>query len=175
MSFLHCLGPGTSEISNPRNGALCLPVTMPRHLKLVLFTSRLPRPHHVLACSWGSHGGAHRVWGQRWTWQILWCHAQWVCLVYSAFLYFWSVYYLPIFFLFNIHLSYKYSFPSVIRQEIRDLEEGRSDPKCNPLNMAPHPIVTVTSSTWDRPYSREQAAFPAVSTVWTHLPLTIRL
>lgn len=49
----------------------------------------------------------------------------------------------------------------MIRQEIRDLEEGRSDPKCNPLNMAPHPIITVTASTWDRPYSREQAAFPA--------------
>ncbi|MPC08377.1 Glycine dehydrogenase (decarboxylating), mitochondrial [Portunus trituberculatus] len=49
----------------------------------------------------------------------------------------------------------------MIRQEIRDLEEGRSDPKCNPLNMSPHPLVTVTSSTWDRPYTREQAAFPA--------------
>lgn len=49
----------------------------------------------------------------------------------------------------------------LIREEIRDLEEGRSDPACNPLNMAPHPLVTVTSSTWDRPYTREQAAFPA--------------
>ncbi|XP_042864469.1 glycine dehydrogenase (decarboxylating), mitochondrial-like [Penaeus japonicus] len=49
----------------------------------------------------------------------------------------------------------------LIREEIRDLEEGRSDPKCNPLNMSPHPLVTVTSSNWDRPYSREQAAFPA--------------
>lgn len=53
-------------------------------------------------------------------------------------------------------------FIAVIREEIRDLEEGRSDPKCNPLNMSPHPLVTVTSSNWDRPYSREQAAFPAV-------------
>lgn len=49
----------------------------------------------------------------------------------------------------------------LIREEIRDLEEGRSDPACNLLNMAPHPLVTVTSSTWDRPYTREQAAFPA--------------
>ncbi|XP_068205114.1 glycine dehydrogenase (decarboxylating), mitochondrial [Palaemon carinicauda] len=49
----------------------------------------------------------------------------------------------------------------LIREEIRDLEEGRSDPACNPLNMAPHPLVTVASSSWDRPYSREQAAFPA--------------
>lgn len=49
----------------------------------------------------------------------------------------------------------------MIRDEIRDLEEGRADPACNPLNMSPHPLITVTSSSWDRPYSREQAAFPA--------------
>lgn len=49
----------------------------------------------------------------------------------------------------------------LIREEIRDLEEGKSDPECNPLNMAPHPIITVTSSNWNRPYTREQAAFPA--------------
>ncbi|KAK3883983.1 hypothetical protein Pcinc_011711 [Petrolisthes cinctipes] len=49
----------------------------------------------------------------------------------------------------------------MIREEIRDLEEGRSDPACNLLNMAPHPLVILTSSTWDRPYTREQAAFPA--------------
>ncbi|XP_045619185.2 glycine dehydrogenase (decarboxylating), mitochondrial [Procambarus clarkii] len=48
-----------------------------------------------------------------------------------------------------------------IREEIRDLEEGRSDPACNPLNMSPHPLVTVISSKWDRPYTREKAAFPA--------------
>ncbi|KAG7166820.1 Glycine dehydrogenase (decarboxylating)-like [Homarus americanus] len=35
-----------------------------------------------------------------------------------------------------------------IQCEIRDIEEGRSDPSCNPLNMAPHPIVTVDALRW---------------------------
>ncbi|KAG5866285.1 hypothetical protein JTB14_034972 [Gonioctena quinquepunctata] len=48
-----------------------------------------------------------------------------------------------------------------IRQEIRDIEEGRSDIRVNPLKMAPHTAEQVISSSWERPYSREQAAFPA--------------
>ncbi|XP_023029095.2 glycine dehydrogenase (decarboxylating), mitochondrial [Leptinotarsa decemlineata] len=48
-----------------------------------------------------------------------------------------------------------------IRQEIRDIEEGRSDIRINPLKMAPHTAEQVISSSWERPYSREQAAFPA--------------
>ncbi|XP_028135002.1 glycine dehydrogenase (decarboxylating), mitochondrial [Diabrotica virgifera virgifera] len=48
-----------------------------------------------------------------------------------------------------------------IRQEIRDIEEGRSDARINPLKMAPHTQEQVISSSWERPYSREQAAFPA--------------
>ncbi|XP_051002284.1 glycine dehydrogenase (decarboxylating), mitochondrial [Acomys russatus] len=47
-----------------------------------------------------------------------------------------------------------------IRQEITDIEEGRIDPRVNPLKMAPHSLTCVTSSHWDRPYSREVAAFP---------------
>ncbi|KAH0521383.1 Glycine dehydrogenase (decarboxylating), mitochondrial [Microtus ochrogaster] len=47
-----------------------------------------------------------------------------------------------------------------IRQEIADIEEGRIDPRVNPLKMSPHPLTCVTSSHWDRPYSREVAAFP---------------
>lgn len=31
------------------------------------------------------------------------------------------------------------------------------------LQMAPHSLACVSSSTWDRPYSREHAAFPLVS------------
>ncbi|XP_048045309.1 glycine dehydrogenase (decarboxylating), mitochondrial [Megalobrama amblycephala] len=47
-----------------------------------------------------------------------------------------------------------------IRQEIADIEEGRMDSRVNPLKMAPHSLASITSSTWDRPYSREYAAFP---------------
>lgn len=47
-----------------------------------------------------------------------------------------------------------------IRQEIADIEEGRMDSRINPLKMAPHSLACIASSTWDRPYSREDAAFP---------------
>ena len=50
-----------------------------------------------------------------------------------------------------------------IRQEIKDIEEGRMDRKVNPLKMAPHTLTQVFDSKWDRPYSREIGAFPAVS------------
>lgn len=49
-----------------------------------------------------------------------------------------------------------------IRQEIRDIEEGRMDRAVNPLKMAPHTQGQVIANEWNRPYSREQAAFPAV-------------
>lgn len=48
-----------------------------------------------------------------------------------------------------------------IRQEIQEIEEGRSDPEMNLLIGSPHTAVMVTSDNWDRPYSRRQAAFPA--------------
>jgi glycine dehydrogenase len=48
-----------------------------------------------------------------------------------------------------------------IREEIRAIEEGRSDAHDNPLKRAPHTAEEVTAAEWDRPYSREQAAFPA--------------
>ncbi|KAJ8260568.1 hypothetical protein COCON_G00162910 [Conger conger] len=47
-----------------------------------------------------------------------------------------------------------------IRQEIADIEEGRMDVSVNPLKMAPHSLACIASSGWDRPYSRECAAFP---------------
>ncbi len=47
-----------------------------------------------------------------------------------------------------------------IRQEIRDVEEGRVKPEESPLRRAPHTASAVVSSEWTRPYSREQAAFP---------------
>ncbi|XP_041104459.1 glycine dehydrogenase (decarboxylating), mitochondrial-like isoform X1 [Polyodon spathula] len=47
-----------------------------------------------------------------------------------------------------------------IRQEIADIEEGRMDSRINPLKMSPHTLACISSSNWDRPYSREAAAFP---------------
>jgi glycine dehydrogenase len=49
----------------------------------------------------------------------------------------------------------------IIRDEIRAIEEGRMDPENNPLKHAPHTAEVVLSENWDRPYSREQAAYPA--------------
>jgi glycine dehydrogenase len=48
-----------------------------------------------------------------------------------------------------------------IREEIRAVEEGRADRDDNPLKRAPHTVHAVTATAWDRPYSREQAVFPA--------------
>ncbi len=48
-----------------------------------------------------------------------------------------------------------------IREEIRDIEEGRSDPDNNPLQNAPHTAEMVTAAVWMHPYSRQQAAYPA--------------
>jgi glycine dehydrogenase len=46
-----------------------------------------------------------------------------------------------------------------IRQEIRDIEEGRMDAENNPLKNAPHTMEDLIRE-WDRPYSREQGCFP---------------
>jgi glycine dehydrogenase len=51
----------------------------------------------------------------------------------------------------------------IIREEIRDIETGKMNPNFNPLKMSPHTQFQVVNSNWNRPYSREQAAFPAVS------------
>ncbi|HYU36011.1 MAG TPA: aminomethyl-transferring glycine dehydrogenase [Thermoanaerobaculia bacterium] len=48
-----------------------------------------------------------------------------------------------------------------IREEIRAIEEGRMDRQNNALKNAPHTVQEVTAAEWDRPYSREEAAFPA--------------
>ncbi len=48
-----------------------------------------------------------------------------------------------------------------IRQEIREVEEGRIRAEESPLRRAPHTAAAVTATDWGRPYSREQAAFPA--------------
>ena len=48
-----------------------------------------------------------------------------------------------------------------IHAEILGVESGRVDPKNNLLKNAPHTARQIASEKWDRPYSREQAAFPA--------------
>jgi hypothetical protein len=47
-----------------------------------------------------------------------------------------------------------------IRQEIREVEEGRVKPDESPLRRAPHTAAAVTAAVWTRPYTREQGAFP---------------
>ncbi len=48
-----------------------------------------------------------------------------------------------------------------IREEIREVEDGRQPPGNNLLTNAPHTLEDVIADQWDRPYSRERAAFPA--------------
>ena len=46
-----------------------------------------------------------------------------------------------------------------IREEIRDIEDGRIDRDNNPLKHAPHTMEDLVRD-WDRPYRREQGCFP---------------
>ena len=69
-----------------------------------------------------------------------------------------------------------YSLPSLIRliahlfllataplsrEEIRQVELGKADRTNNVLKHAPHAPEVVLADKWDRPYGREQAAYPA--------------
>jgi len=60
-----------------------------------------------------------------------------------------------------------------IREEIREIEEGRAEEGNNVLTHAPHTAMSLLSGEWDRPYSREQAAYPAPWTkghkFWPHV------
>jgi glycine dehydrogenase len=49
-----------------------------------------------------------------------------------------------------------------IREEIRAIENGKSDRADNALKHAPHTSAAVTSDNWPHKYSRQQAAYPAV-------------
>lgn len=50
---------------------------------------------------------------------------------------------------------------SMIREEVRQIASGSLDKANNPLKNAPHTASVVTADTWERPYSRTVAAFPA--------------
>lgn len=47
-----------------------------------------------------------------------------------------------------------------IRKEISEIETGKADRENNVLKNAPHTAAVVTSDEWDKPYSRQKAAFP---------------
>ena len=51
-----------------------------------------------------------------------------------------------------------------IHREIEAIASGEADRQNNVLKNAPHTAQQVTADNWDRPYSREQAAYPAA---WT--------
>jgi glycine dehydrogenase len=48
-----------------------------------------------------------------------------------------------------------------IHGEIQEIESGKADPQNNLLKNAPHTALAVVKEPWDRPYTRERAAFPA--------------
>ncbi|HTV62040.1 MAG TPA: aminomethyl-transferring glycine dehydrogenase [Verrucomicrobiae bacterium] len=60
-----------------------------------------------------------------------------------------------------------------IHAEMTAVETGAADAKNNPLKNAPHTADQIAGDKWDRPYSREQAAFPAKSLLdykfWPHV------
>src|SRR5687768_1545400 len=53
-----------------------------------------------------------------------------------------------------------------IRREIAMIEEGALDKKDNPLKNAPHTQFMICSDQWDKPYTREMAAFPLEYVKW---------
>lgn len=47
-----------------------------------------------------------------------------------------------------------------IREEIREIEEGKFSSEDNVLKNSPHTLSSVISDNWNYPYSREKAAYP---------------
>ena len=47
-----------------------------------------------------------------------------------------------------------------IYHEIKAIEDGKADKKDNILKHAPHTQLVICADEWDRPYSRQLAAFP---------------
>jgi glycine dehydrogenase len=47
-----------------------------------------------------------------------------------------------------------------IRNEIREVEEGKADKEENVLKHAPHTAAVITADNWTLPYSRQKAAYP---------------
>lgn len=51
-----------------------------------------------------------------------------------------------------------------IRREIAAVESGEMDAENNPLKNAPHTLADMLDESWDRPYSKLQAAYPGAAT-----------
>ena len=64
----------------------------------------------------------------------------------------------------QVELQQRAGYYDLVLAEIRDIEQGRADRKNNLLKNAPHTAAVIGVDAWDRPYSRERAAFP---TEWT--------
>ena len=47
-----------------------------------------------------------------------------------------------------------------IRREIAEIEQGKADRQNNVLKQAPHTSAVVSADEWNRPYSRQKAAYP---------------
>jgi len=47
-----------------------------------------------------------------------------------------------------------------IRKEIQEIEQGKANKTDNVVKKAPHTLAMATVENWDRPYSRQKAAFP---------------
>jgi len=47
-----------------------------------------------------------------------------------------------------------------IRNEIKEIEEGKADADDNALKNAPHTVQAIISDEWNHPYSKEKAAYP---------------
>ena len=50
-----------------------------------------------------------------------------------------------------------------IREEIKEVENGTVDKNNNVLKNAPHSLEMLITEKWDKPYSREKAAYPVSS------------
>jgi glycine dehydrogenase len=48
-----------------------------------------------------------------------------------------------------------------IYKEVEAITQGKFDPENNPLKNAPHSAAALICGEWNRPYSREEAAYPA--------------
>ena len=50
-----------------------------------------------------------------------------------------------------------------IRQEITRVESGELDADNNMLKHAPHTLADIMDDSWERPYSKQEAAFPVAA------------
>ena len=48
----------------------------------------------------------------------------------------------------------------LIREEIKEIEDGKADKVDNVLKNAPHTALHIAGENWTHPYSREKAAYP---------------